>query len=162
MSTINVSDDVTGAVVTHFSRWAVLKSPLILGNDVTKYALHLLWVSVQRPLTFETLSITNDAIIVVNQDSTGAPANRIWKHTVTAGGDLSLLQGPLTNKRSHEQCIRRRAAPWALTDLGQKKDSKGTWGKSVETVQDWAASDEGVKDGSCMGCGEEGVMTRAG
>ncbi|KAF8583619.1 glycoside hydrolase family 27 protein [Ramaria rubella] len=130
--------------VTHFSMWAVLKSPLILGNDVTN-------------MTNETLSIiTNDAIIAVNQDSAGAPANRIWKRTVAAGGDLSLWQGPLANNEFviallntspdtqtvdvlmsdafTDEGPAAQSAPWALTDLWQK-DSKGAWGKSIGTVQ---------------------------
>jgi alpha-galactosidase len=41
--------------------------------------------------------ITNDAIIAVNQDPAGSPANRIWKRPVS-GGDLSLYQGNLVNK----------------------------------------------------------------
>lgn len=47
----------------------------------------------------ETLTIiTNDALIAVNQDPNGSPANRIWKHTLPEGGDLQLWQGSLVNK----------------------------------------------------------------
>ncbi|KAF9518454.1 glycoside hydrolase family 27 protein [Hydnum rufescens UP504] len=53
--------------VTHFSMWAILKSPLILGNDV-------------EHMTEQTFSIiTNDAIIAISQDSNGSPANRVWR-----------------------------------------------------------------------------------
>lgn len=70
--------------VTHFSMWAAVKSPLILGNDVTE-------------MTEETLSIiTNQAVIAVSQDPNGSPANRLWKRTVT-GGDVQLWMGGLVN-----------------------------------------------------------------
>ncbi|KAG8945084.1 hypothetical protein FRC04_001245 [Tulasnella sp. 424] len=70
--------------VTHFSMWAILKSPLILGNDLSS-------------MSDETFSIiTNEAIISVNKDPQGSAANRIWKKEV-AGGDLQLWVGWLTN-----------------------------------------------------------------
>ena len=73
-------------IVTHFSMWALLKSPLILGNDVTN-------------MTNETLSIiTNDAIIAVNQDSANSPVERMWDTPVQSGGTLSLWCGSLANK----------------------------------------------------------------
>ncbi|KAG9011859.1 hypothetical protein FRB90_006957 [Tulasnella sp. 427] len=71
--------------VTHFSMWAILKSPLILGNDL-------------NDMSDETFAIiTNEAIIAVSQDPMGSPANRIWKKEV-AGGDLQLWVGGLTNE----------------------------------------------------------------
>ncbi|CAE6449781.1 hypothetical protein RSOLAG1IB_08589 [Rhizoctonia solani AG-1 IB] len=70
--------------VTHFSMWAAVKSPMILGNDVTE-------------MTAETLEIiTNQAVIAVSQDPNGSPANRLWKRTLT-DGDLSLWIGGLVN-----------------------------------------------------------------
>ena len=66
--------------------WALLKSPLILGNDVTN-------------MTNETLSIiTNDAIIAVNQDSANSPVERMWDTPIQSGGTLSLWSGSLANK----------------------------------------------------------------
>jgi len=129
--------------VTHFSMWALLKSPLILGNDITS-------------MSNETLSIiTNDAIIAVNQDSAGAPANRIWKRSVS-GGDLSLYQGSLVNDvfviallntspntqtvdilmsdAFMDQGSVAAAEPWSIFDLWQK-DSSGRWGQPQGTVQ---------------------------
>ncbi|KAB5591401.1 hypothetical protein CTheo_5155 [Ceratobasidium theobromae] len=73
--------------ITHFSMWAVVKSPLILGNDITD-------------MTEETLSIiTNKAVIAVSQDANGWPANRLWKRTVE-GGDVQLWVGGLVNGAS--------------------------------------------------------------
>ncbi|CAE6487046.1 unnamed protein product [Rhizoctonia solani] len=72
--------------VTHYSTWAMVKSPLILGNDVTA-------------MSSETLEIiTNQAIIAVSQDPNGSPANRLWKRTLT-DGDLSLWVGGLVNNK---------------------------------------------------------------
>jgi len=71
--------------IVHFSFWAILKSPLILGNDVTQ-------------MTNETLEIiTNKAIIDINQDPAGTPASRIWVRNVSSGGALQLWSGPLAN-----------------------------------------------------------------
>jgi alpha-galactosidase len=90
--------------VTHFSMWAVLKSPLILGNDVTnmvcplfspiniRYEAHSATMQ-----TDETLSIiTNDALINISQDHWGSPAHRLWKVPVS-GGELSLWRGGLSD-----------------------------------------------------------------
>lgn len=71
--------------VSHFSMWALLKSPLILGNDLTRMSL-------------DTFSIvTNKEIIAVNQDALGLPAKRISK--VVDGADGTSVQvwlGPLS------------------------------------------------------------------
>ncbi|KAG9116821.1 hypothetical protein FRC07_007427 [Ceratobasidium sp. 392] len=72
------------SIVTHFSMWAAVKSPLILGNDVTT-------------MSAETLEIiTNKAVIAVSQDERGSPANRIWKKAVT-DGDIQLWVSGLVN-----------------------------------------------------------------
>ncbi|KAH9947978.1 glycoside hydrolase superfamily [Amylocystis lapponica] len=71
--------------VTHFSMWSLLKSPLILGNDITS-------------MTNETLEIiTNDAIIAVNQDPGHSPVTRLWQTPASGGGNLSLWSGSLAN-----------------------------------------------------------------
>ncbi|EIM81948.1 alpha-galactosidase [Stereum hirsutum FP-91666 SS1] len=134
--------------VTHFSMWSILKSPLILGNDVTD-------------MTNDTLEIiTNDAIIALNQDSSGSPAVRIWKKatndTGSGTGDLSLWVGSLANSEyvialmntspsSQEvslsfkeifgdQGSSAQTASWTLYDLWQK-DSTGAWGLNTGTMQ---------------------------
>ena len=77
--------------VTHFSFWSILKSPLILGNDVTN-------------MSNETLSIiTNSLVISFNQDVGSGPANRMWKRTLKEGGDLQLWAMSLANKSVHQQ-----------------------------------------------------------
>jgi len=128
--------------VTHFSMWALLKSPLILGNDVTN-------------MTNETLSIiTNDAIIAVNQDSAGSPATRQWKRSVSEGGHLELWSGSLVNYQFIialmntspanqtvdvdftdvfiDQGAAYQSGTFTLYDLWQK-DDLGNWGKEVGT-----------------------------
>jgi hypothetical protein len=54
----------------HFSLWAMLKAPLILGND-----LRALQPSPADP-TFRIIS--NKAVIAVNQDALGWQARRVW------------------------------------------------------------------------------------
>jgi len=131
--------------VTHFSMWAILKSPLILGNDVTN-------------MSNDTLTIiTNDAVIGVNQDPGSGPANRIWKRTVvTQDGEVSLWQGSLQNNvfviavlntSPHIQTVdvpfedafgdqgaTYQAQPYEIFDLWQK-DANGKWGKSLGIFQ---------------------------
>ncbi|KAH9835737.1 glycoside hydrolase superfamily [Rhodofomes roseus] len=128
--------------VTHFSMWALLKSPLILGNDVTN-------------MTNETLSvITNDAIIAVNQDANGSPVERMWNTPISTGGTLSLWSGSLVNNTYViallntspdaqtvsvnftdvfiDQGPSYQAGTYEIYDLWQKDDA-GAWGASVGT-----------------------------
>ncbi|KIP11508.1 glycoside hydrolase family 27 protein [Phlebiopsis gigantea 11061_1 CR5-6] len=130
--------------VTHFSMWSLLKSPLILGNDITN-------------MTNETLTIiTNKAIIDINQDAIGSPANRMWKRSVNEGGDLSLWAGSLANNSfvfallntsPAEQTVyldfvdvffdqgkAYQTQAYDVSDLWQK-DVAGNWGKSIGTIQ---------------------------
>ncbi|KAI0361839.1 alpha-galactosidase [Trametes cingulata] len=127
--------------VTHFSMWALVKSPLILGNDVTD-------------MSNETLTIiTNDALIAVNQDPNGSPANRIWKRTLPEGGDLQLWQGSLVNNEFVfalmntsptaqtvnvsfadvfvDQGASYQAGTFTLYDLWQKDPASGKWGLNL-------------------------------
>lgn len=51
----------------HFSMWAMIKSPLIMGTNIPK-------------MTAATYSIlANPAVIAISQDAAGTPAVRIWK-----------------------------------------------------------------------------------
>ena len=57
----------------HFALWAALKSPLLIGCDVTK-------------LSNDTLEILgNEEVIAINQDSLGRQASRLT-HDVYAHG----------------------------------------------------------------------------
>jgi len=53
---------------SHFSLWAAMKSPLILGMDLNTVTLDSEMYSI----------ISNEAVIAVNQDSTGYQARRVW------------------------------------------------------------------------------------
>ncbi|OSD06021.1 glycoside hydrolase family 27 protein [Trametes coccinea BRFM310] len=127
--------------VTHFSMWALVKSPLILGNDITN-------------MSNDTLTIiTNDALIAVNQDPNGSPASRIWKRTLPEGGDLQLWQGSLVNNQFVfalmntspnpqtvnvsftdvfvDQGASYQSGTFTLYDLWQKDPSSGAWGLNL-------------------------------
>lgn len=54
--------------VAHFSLWAAVKSPLIMGNDIRKIP----------PTDLAILS--NAAVIAINQDPQGSSASRIWMY----------------------------------------------------------------------------------
>ncbi|KAM0190524.1 hypothetical protein ACHAPC_002690 [Botrytis cinerea] len=58
--------------VAHFSMWAVVKSPLILGNDLREI----------QPADLAILS--NPAVIAVNQDPLGSSAARRWMYSTDA------------------------------------------------------------------------------
>jgi alpha-galactosidase len=61
----NTSDN---EAVTHFSMWAIMSSPLIIGTDV-------------RTLDAANLAIySNPAVIALNQDPSGSAATRVWRY----------------------------------------------------------------------------------
>lgn len=68
---------------SHFSLWAVTKSPLLLGTDVLDMS----------PETIEI--ITNKEVIVINQDPLGLPALR--RGDPLCGAGLHVFAGPLAN-----------------------------------------------------------------
>jgi len=70
---------------THFSMWSLVKSPLILGNDITNISADDLAI------------ITNKDIIAINQDPQGSTAQRIWKKDSDSGGSTQLWTGSLSN-----------------------------------------------------------------
>lgn len=66
---------------TMMTMWCVLKSPLLLGNDLSK-------------LTDRIMSIVgNEALISVNQDALGLPALRV---AMGAGNATQVYVGPLS------------------------------------------------------------------
>jgi len=72
----------------HFTMWAALKSPLIMGTDI-------------RTLPANAYSIyTNPAILALSQDPAGASAQRRWRYYVpstdaNAVGEIQMWSGPL-------------------------------------------------------------------
>ncbi|KAF9780565.1 alpha-galactosidase [Thelephora terrestris] len=129
--------------VTHFSMWALLKSPLILGNDLLN-------------MSNETWTvITNTAIIAVNQDLNGQPGIRLWKTLVPEGGDLQLWRSELVNSSfavalmnaSPEEHVIDVSFTDAFRDMDKywweatytvydlwEKDGEGEWGRSLGTM----------------------------
>ncbi|SPO27938.1 probable alpha-galactosidase [Ustilago trichophora] len=70
--------------LVHFSMWAMVKSPLILGNDLTK-------------MTNQTRAIIkNKHVIDISQDPKGSPAVRLWKKT-ESDGNTQLWKIALSN-----------------------------------------------------------------
>lgn len=78
----------------HFSAWAMLASPLILGNDIRKMS----------PTTHRTL--TSKGAIAINQDKLGIPA---WRFLHT--GDVEYWAKPLDNGEWALMILNRGASP---------------------------------------------------
>jgi alpha-galactosidase len=80
---------------THFSMWAALKSPLLIGADI-------------RELSSKTLTILNNpAVIAVNQDPLGRSATQIFrdenvKKDKYGQGEIQIWSGPLWE---HDQLV---------------------------------------------------------
>jgi len=131
--------------VTHFSMWALLKSPLILGNDLLN-------------ISNDTWAIiTNTAIIAINQDLNGQSGIRLWKTSVPEGGDLQLWRSELVNSSfavalmntsPEEQAIDVWftdvfrdmgeywwGAPYTVYDLWEK-DGEGKWGQGLGVMSE--------------------------
>ncbi|KAL7906729.1 glycoside hydrolase family 27 protein [Trichoderma velutinum] len=118
----------------HFSMWAALKSPLLLGNDL-------------RKLTASSLAIINNpAIIALNQDPRGRAIQRISRdldvpkdrHGV---GETHVWSGPLAN--GDQVVILLNAAD---TDLDMSVSLEDIFimdgvGTAPQVKQDWAIHD---------------------
>ncbi|SCU89907.1 LADA_0F00496g1_1 [Lachancea dasiensis] len=83
----NLTDDEEMA---HFSMWAIVKSPLIIGANLDDLT----------PTSYSILN--NPAVIAVNQDPAGSPAVRVWREKVSdtdkyGRGEIQLWSGPLEN-----------------------------------------------------------------
>ena len=75
--------------LAHMSLWAMLKSPLIMGNNLNK-------------IDAASLSILmNPAVIAINQDPAGGSGSRIWRYPAPTDkygrGEISLWSGSLNN-----------------------------------------------------------------
>jgi alpha-galactosidase len=70
----------------HFSLWALMKSPLLIGCDITN-------------MTKDTKDILmNKEVIAINQDPLGVQGHRVVKSG--GGGDLEVWAGPLSENRT--------------------------------------------------------------
>lgn len=73
---------------THFSMWAAVKSPLLMGNNIDKLS----------PADLSLLN--NPAVIAVSQDPAGSAAVRVWRYYVNdtdqyGQGEISMWSGQL-------------------------------------------------------------------
>ncbi|KAM0253863.1 hypothetical protein ACHAQJ_007147 [Trichoderma viride] len=128
----------------HFSMWAALKSPLLLGNDL-------------RTMTASSLAIINNpAIIALNQDPRGRAIQRISRdldvpkdrHGV---GEAQVWSGPLAN--GDQVVIFFNAANEDLDMAASLEDvfiMDGV-GTAPQIQQDWAVHDLWGSSGSRMG-----------
>ncbi|RUS31192.1 hypothetical protein BC938DRAFT_478281 [Jimgerdemannia flammicorona] len=84
---------------THFSLWAVLKAPLLMGNDLTNTTQEV----------FDIL--TNLEIIAVNQDPLGISASRV----IQVVGEYDIWAGPLVHGSYVAVLINYRDTPQKIT-----------------------------------------------
>ncbi|GLA54736.1 hypothetical protein AnigIFM63604_000882 [Aspergillus niger] len=110
---------------THFAFWAALKSPLIIGADLSK-------------LSNDSLAVlTNEAIISINQDALGEPVTyrearskeglfQVWAGKVEDGYVVLLL-----NEKSYPQTV---SLSFASLGLGSPQKVIELW--SGQTLQD--------------------------
>lgn len=64
----------------HFSLWAMLKAPMIIGNDVRTLS----------PGDSVMSIIANDEVIAINQDSLGRQGRRVWSDTAKIQNQLNV------------------------------------------------------------------------
>ncbi|UNI22448.1 Alpha-galactosidase [Purpureocillium takamizusanense] len=119
----------------HFSMWAALKSPLLLGNDL-------------RAMDATTLSIVNNpAIIALSQDPRGRAAMRIARNLTVPKdehgvGEAQVWSGPLAN--GDQVVIFLNAADEDLdmsASLAELFVLQGPGGSAAEAKRDWAVRD---------------------
>ncbi|WPH02410.1 glycoside hydrolase family 27 protein [Acrodontium crateriforme] len=114
----------------HFTMWAALKSPLIMGNDI-------------RTIDAKSYSIlTNPAIIALNQDPAGASMQRRWRYYVSptdayGGGEIQMWSGNLAqgdyvmvllNAANQDMHMNATLADIFVDNGGaQSAEAKGSW-----------------------------------
>ena len=103
---------------THFSLWALMKAPLLIGCDI-------------RNMTSETVRIlTNHEVIAINQDKLGVQGNK-----TKVDGDSEIWSGPLYGGAYVVLLLNRGAASVNITaqwsdfglDSGQMADVRDLW-----------------------------------
>jgi len=122
----------------HFSMWAMMRSPLIMGTDI-------------RSLDAQSLSIySNPAVIAINQDPAGNAGIRNWRYLVNATdeygqGEISLWTNSLANGDYVVALVNAGNAPMmmnaTLTDIFFDQSSGGSSGPSPLLKQTWDVYD---------------------
>ena len=94
---------------SHFSLWAIMKAPLIIGADISKLTAN-----------DEVLKILgNKAVIAVNQDPLGRQARRVWSDTLShelEGSRLILTKCATGESNAYEDSIEDQT--WTLEHSG--------------------------------------------
>ncbi|KAJ3115276.1 hypothetical protein HDU96_000898 [Phlyctochytrium bullatum] len=116
---------------THFSAWAALKSPLILGNDLTKMSSEVLAI------------VSNKHVIEVNQDALGKSAH-LFKRDAKTGVDVWI--GELVGQNRVVLFINRGEKDVAVGDA--KVETKLLGAVGDQEVVAWDLWDDMKKVGS--------------
>ena len=96
----------------HFALWALLKSPLMLGADLSTLSVDQLEL------------VSNREIIAVNQDELGVPGGQVWREGPYEVGILNSPEYPtamewylLTDPRVEPCCL----GPWGKRGAATKR-----------------------------------------
>ena len=124
--------------ITHFTMWAAIKSPLIMGNDI-------------RAMTPQTLTIlTNPAVLAISQDSAGSSAVRRWRYflndtltnqeikkTQMVPAELQMWSGTLSNGDYLTILLNAGSAPRQMSATLAEIFVDFGGAKSVEAQSTW-------------------------
>ncbi|KAI4130612.1 MAG: hypothetical protein LQ347_003309 [Umbilicaria vellea] len=124
--------------ITHFTMWAILKSPLIIGTNVPA-------------MSPQALSIySNPAVIAINQDPAGSEVKRNWRYFVNdtdqyGQGEIQLWTGSLANG-DYVVCLLNagnspRSMNATLTEIFFDESSAGSVGPAPQLMQQWDVYD---------------------
>lgn len=109
---------------THFSMWAILSSPLLIGSDVSALT------------AYDLQTLTNREVIALNQDSLGLQAKKYVDN-----GDLEIFAKPLADG-SWAVALLNRSGQTANMTLNWQQDLDLPWKKTL--VRDlWQHQDLG-------------------
>lgn len=121
--------------VAHFSMWAVLKSPLLIGADL-------------RTLSASALSILNNpAVIAVNQDPLGLSARQVMRNLSVPKdkygmGETQVWSGPLYGGDQVVVLLNAANEDMSIeTDLEDIFVSEGPGGNSEQCSETWDVHD---------------------
>lgn len=124
---------------SHFSLWALMKAPLLIGCDITN-------------MDSDTLEIlSNEEVIAVNQDPLGVQGRKVSQ--LGPSQKLEVWAGPLSDERMVVLLWNRRLEPdvikaewkdmgldsstsYEVRDLWEHKDLAGQWTDSLEVPVD--------------------------
>ncbi len=116
--------------VAHFSMWAIMAAPIILGNDIRQMSDQIREI------------LTNAEVIAVNQDPAGIQGTR-----VADNGDLEVWMKPLCTMDGPEKAVALLNRSGTSANISVSFDDIGISGAA--TVRDlWAHQDLGEHQGS--------------